>query len=663
MTQRNTVRLGRGVWVLAALALLLPWPAASLEQGYDPQDKEDLHRTGQVAAGAAGAINPVAGAVVGKVFEIGEFVVFFGMDPEQPEVFKIINKRLDVLDKRMAAVEEAVANAQNEIYRNANLARVRELRRHQSDLRKLLFRLANQPTVKERKELANDAQLIAEEFLMDTGPTAKDLWLWSDLALVDFVWKEPGFEEFVVERGAPRVVKAGQLFPPDFKAWPAMEVYTLALSTWMAAMQYAGDGNAAWVKETYGRELQKHADFLSVRSVWNPLEDNPRTPDVKENVPKSLPEHVEARVASVYLPQRRVSDFKMKGSFEGYFDEYTVDVISRETKWVQGYSYPAREGDLGNVPANLVYNRKPSPAAEEVQQEKHGTALMQLLAQQLTRLKETGTLKEPFIGTFPLGPTIVPAFLYGVRPDGRLAWHRHDGARLDPRIGQPGAWKVASPSGSGWDGFRQVLPGGRNVIYAITRDGKLLWYRHNGFNTGAGTEWEGGKEIAGGGWADFTRVFSGGEGVIYAVTRAGKLLWYRHNGYGDGTRVWEPGKEVGSGWGGFKHVFSGGEGIVYAVTAEGKLLWYKHTGYANGAKAWEGPKEVGGGGWADHTSVFSAGDGIIYAVTRTGKLVWYRHTGYASGARAWEPGREVAAGWGDFTKTLALLPGVPDVVR
>src|SRR5438874_1765823 len=95
MIQLDKGRPGRGVWVLAALALLLlPWPRARAESKVDPKDKEDLERTSKVAAGAAGAINPIAGAVVVKVFEIGTFVVFFGQDFKEAEAITRIKARL-----------------------------------------------------------------------------------------------------------------------------------------------------------------------------------------------------------------------------------------------------------------------------------------------------------------------------------------------------------------------------------------------------------------------------------------------------------------------------------------------------------------------------------------------------------------------------------------
>ena len=47
-------------------------------------------------------------------------------------------------------------------------------------------------------------------------------------------------------------------------------------------------------------------------------------------------------------------------------------------------------------------------------------------------------------------------------------------------------------------------------------------------------------------------------GVIYVITDNGDLLWYRHDGRGDGTFRWasDEGKKVGNGWN-VKQVFAG----------------------------------------------------------------------------------------------------------
>jgi len=48
------------------------------------------------------------------------------------------------------------------------------------------------------------------------------------------------------------------------------------------------------------------------------------------------------------------------------------------------------------------------------------------------------------------------------------------------------------------------------------------------------------------------------DGVIYGVTTNGDLMWYRHDGRADGSFRWAApqGKKVGIGWN-MQHVFSG----------------------------------------------------------------------------------------------------------
>jgi hypothetical protein len=87
--------------------------------------------------------------------------------------------------------------------------------------------------------------------------------------------------------------------------------------------------------------------------------------------------------------------------------------------------------------------------------------------------------------------------------------------------------------------------------------------------------------------------------VIYAIQNDGKLLWYKHNGYTDGSSSWayNYGKEVGNGWQNFKQVLSGENGVIYGIHTDGKLLWYKHYGYTDGSTSWAYSygKEVGNG--------------------------------------------------------------------
>jgi tachylectin len=279
--------------------------------------------------------------------------------------------------------------------------------------------------------------------------------------------------------------------------------------------------------------------------------------------------------------------------------------------------------------------------------------------------------------SFPLDPIVVPAFVYAIEPGGRLLWYRHDGAENG---GGLDTWRGPAVVGGGWDGLTHVFPGGGDVIYAIRADGRLIWYEHKGFNTGLGLKspdaWAGGKEV-GHGWVGLTSVFSGGDGVIYAITADGKLQWFRHHAVAIGAGLetagsWSGPNEVAFGWNAFAYMFSTGEGIIYGVAPDGELWWYRHARWADGKGletrgAWEGPRSVGRG-WNELSRIFSRGDGIIYGVWPDGTLSWYRHDGFRTGAGLDDPGAwrariDVGFGWGGFTSVFALLPRAPDVVR
>ena len=154
--------------------------------------------------------------------------------------------------------------------------------------------------------------------------------------------------------------------------------------------------------------------------------------------------------------------------------------------------------------------------------------------------------------------------LYVIEAGGKLRWYKHNGYQTGAGMETPGAWDGPREVARGWGDFKHVFGAGNGIIYAITNEGKLLWCKHNGYRTGAGLEtagaWEGPKEV-GRGWGDFKNVFSAGDGVIYAITQEGKLLWYKHNGYLDGRGLesagaWEAPKEVGRGWEKFDQVFA-----------------------------------------------------------------------------------------------------------
>jgi len=154
--------------------------------------------------------------------------------------------------------------------------------------------------------------------------------------------------------------------------------------------------------------------------------------------------------------------------------------------------------------------------------------------------------------------------IYGITPDGRLIWHRHYGVATGQPVESAGSWALAKEVGIGWDGLVKVFGGGDGIIYGVNSNGDLLWYKHLGHDSGLGLSdagsWLGGKTV-GVGWGSFTTLFSSGDGVIYGIQPDGVLRWYRHLGYQTGAGLetagsWQGGVDVGWGWGGFDTVFA-----------------------------------------------------------------------------------------------------------
>lgn len=224
-----------------------------------------------------------------------------------------------------------------------------------------------------------------------------------------------------------------------------------------------------------------------------------------------------------------------------------------------------------------------------------------------------------YVGEFAKTPPgYRSVWLYGVRNDGSLEWRRYDDTWKGPRL-----------LGAGWNAFVTVIPAGGPNFYALTREGKLLWYRHEEFNTGK-DKWAQTVEV-GRGWK-FREIVGGGHGVIYAIADDGRLFWYKHSGYQNGAIQWHEHKQIGRGWNNFVKVVSGGDGDLYAVTAEGTLVLYKHLGFADGSDRWEKPRTIGNlqtskVNWAKSRQIVALGDGEFIFIDSDGHVYWLKHLG------------------------------------
>jgi hypothetical protein len=191
------------------------------------------------------------------------------------------------------------------------------------------------------------------------------------------------------------------------------------------------------------------------------------------------------------------------------------------------------------------------------------------------------------------------------------------------------------------------------VIYTVSKEGYLTWYKHKGYASGS-TDWLNGKNVN----INFNarQIFAAGGGIIYLMDQAGNLYWYKHLGYANGEKIWaNNGKgikvnDATSGkWKEAEQVFAGGDGVIYSIDASGALYWQKHLGFQDGTPRWSEQKKIASG-WQNLRQVFSIGDGIIYALKNDGTLLWQNHEGFQSGDVLWAKrgaASQVGNGW-DF---------------
>lgn len=649
---------------------------SAYEFGKDPSTEKVLD-----AAITAMTIGyPPAGAALGAMKGMMSMLGFFDKPDMVGEALRQLAARLQVLESRLAYLESQVLQIRNQQFKDQNLARVRELQQRHRELQGHVFELKERPTDPAiRRSLANKGKILADSFLLEYDA---DLWQWSDLDEA-----------------------TQQMFPPDFKPLPALEYYVGSLVFWMAAIETAAAGDRQFVITTYGTDLARHARFLSVRDGWDDLSGAAQT----------LPEQVAVRVLCGLSPMSKYPDPNTGMCTAAMLCN---DAMARRSNMVAGTSeFAGTAGALCTISAD-----QPRPPEEDLIEEFYGTGFMATLSTRLGVLAETGTVREPYYGSFDMR-FYTNQFLYGVKQDGTLTWHQHvitedrnppgvgtaavsrfknvDVLAVQPRAdaGQAPASAIASagirnkllvsPSvavqprlleraapvkpqaaparithevsagaatGVGWGAFRDIYPAGNSGMYALTAEGILSWYRHDGWQDGS-PKWKGPVTLANN-WHLFPRIVPGGDGVLYAVDQNGSLLWYRHDDYQDARSPssWQGPSLVGTGWGHFVEIFSSGEGVIYAVQPDGTLLWYRHTGYLAGAPTWEGPSAVGSG-WQIFKRVFSPGEGHIYALRPTGELLYYHHVAYNTGAPTWDEPVELSPDWGGYRLVFARMWG------
>jgi N,N-dimethylformamidase len=212
--------------------------------------------------------------------------------------------------------------------------------------------------------------------------------------------------------------------------------------------------------------------------------------------------------------------------------------------------------------------------------------------------------------------------------------------------------------------FVQLVGGGSGVIYAVQADGRLLWYRHQGWLTST-SSWtnNGTPRQIGSGWAGFATVLAGADGTIFAVRGNGDLLWYRYvlTNWSTGAGYWaaNSGARIGTGFNRFARMFGGYDNVIWGIQGDGGLYRYQYLRKdgTSGSGAWAGGNLVGTS-WQVTADVAADVGGVIY--TLNGSLRWYR---YVNGAWASGSGRTIGSGWSDTSQRTMLCTGAGSIYR
>jgi hypothetical protein len=128
-----------------------------------------------------------------------------------------------------------------------------------------------------------------------------------------------------------------------------------------------------------------------------------------------------------------------------------------------------------------------------------------------------------------------------------------------------------------------------------------MWRFNPSGNDGSGSWRLGRSRKVGIGWGSFRTIFASTDQIVYAVTRDGSLLWYKHTGQPDGRFSWDPKSRTNVGpfddeghpvinWADFKYVMARGDGVIVAYeekdTGEKSLKYFIHTGYRDASSQW-----------------------------------------------------------------------------
>ena len=375
-----------------SLAVALGILALATTLGARPADAEGE----EILTGAFDAVTgvPFASIMLG--------IVKSGESPQLPGSLDArlqqLQQAVQDLQNRMRTVEARLGQLQDVVVRQANINRLRELQRIRAEIEEINAEMLTHPT--EPSALAILEFRAHQQADLLKNNVDFDVWKWTDLDT------------------ATQTVRTRTFLPIAF------ELYSVALNTWMAAIELKNGTAPQRVVVEAGPALLQHAAFLRVRDGWHELLSNPPA-DAPPGV-ETLREHL---YTSEYCRLEAVDTFSNQNG-ECRVASVCIDEMGqkqaetgRSTLLVQ----PAEAGVLCTFNPDI---QDGLPGEDELRAG-YGEPVMVALAEALDRLGHTGSLRPPFVGQFAntfLGP------IFSVSYDRPLEADRGAAAGIQPLI-------------------------------------------------------------------------------------------------------------------------------------------------------------------------------------------------------------------------------------
>ncbi|MBX4171228.1 hypothetical protein HBA53_23260 (plasmid) [Rhodococcus pyridinivorans] len=564
---------------------------------------------------------------IAKAFSILEGIYNFGKESKEDRALRELQERVADLERYINSIDDRVSHLEHRVSQGDNRERLRNINTHQLSIKKLSRDLQGHP---------EDAVNIAESAFdhLRVMYEDRDLWLWDEAV-----------------RKPTEASKDWRPLPPSFKGLP-LPVFGLGTMVWALAAQAAI--KAGVPRPTFSSSASALLGWVSTRREWVPGEVPPQT----------IAEHFRFGIQLEIL----MSTYPNKKGYCEY-SFVAVNHIDRTRTHIRDLDIDYRDYPTAMCTADPRLAVNDEAILEE---ESPQIKTLRILEESVTRIRDRGSLADPVYGQFA-DWFYADLTLYGIDASGELRGYQ---IKTTTAVAEPPeVVQIGDVLGVGWQHFSEVLGTYGNIVYALSEDGSVQWYREDDISKGP-QGWTGPRTVKRPRASrliivrgEYRTHVNGGGGTIYQIhqtnlfrlERTLKVMFHADVKGGDG----EFGNltTISENWPDYVTVFGGSNGVIYGIDQSGDLFWHRHKNSPDPEGKVEGPTKIGTG-WHGFTSVFAFGDGFIAGVYPNGEMLLYNFRQWRDGpgekTPSWRgPAQVPGVHWRSFNTFIPMVGDRP----